>query len=105
MNASPDDDLAIPGVIADLTRVKADYDAKFHRAMALLEDMRAKRAHSLPTEDRLITAKEAAFLLRVSYQTIWRWQSESADALGVRRIGGQIRLSERHLLAFARREK
>jgi predicted DNA-binding transcriptional regulator AlpA len=58
----------------------------------------------LPTEDRLITPKEAAFLLQVSYQTIWRWQSDSPDELGVQRIGGKIRLSERQLLAFARRQ-
>jgi predicted DNA-binding transcriptional regulator AlpA len=101
MTAPIDDDLAIAGVIADLERMKAEID----RAIALLEDICAKRAPPLPTEDRLVTAKEAAFLVGVSYQTIWRWQSDSPDALGARRIGGQIRLSERRLLAFARREK
>ena len=98
-----EDDLAIAAVVGSLLRAKAEYDAEFDRAMALLEDIRAKRA-PLPTEDRLITAKEASFLLRVSYQTIWRWQSDNPDALGAQRIGGQIRLSERRLLEFARRQ-
>jgi hypothetical protein len=81
-----------------LERIRAALQA----ALALVEDELAGCAEALD-DDRLITPKAGAFLLKKSYQTIHRWQAKHPAALGVQRIGGQILMSERRLIAFARR--
>jgi hypothetical protein len=83
-----------------LERVRAALQA----ALAIVEEELAGCTEALD-EDRLITPKAGAFLLKKSYQTIHRWQAKHPAALGVQRIGGQILMSERLLIAFARRRQ
>jgi hypothetical protein len=77
--------------------------AALQTALAIIDDELGECAET-PDNDRLITPKEGAFLLGVSQATVYRWQATHPDKLGVQRIGGKILLSQRLLVAFARRQ-
>jgi hypothetical protein len=53
--------------------------------------------------DELVTIKMAAADVGVPPQTVWRWQAQHPDALGVKRLGSKILLSRRKVRFFARR--
>jgi hypothetical protein len=53
--------------------------------------------------DTLVSIKEAAAEINSTPQTVWRWQAQDPEALGVQRVGGKIYLSLRKLKFFAHR--
>jgi hypothetical protein len=55
--------------------------------------------------DQLVTVKEGAAAVNSTAPTVWRWQAQHPEALGVKRVGGKIYLSLRRLQLFARRRR
>jgi hypothetical protein len=53
--------------------------------------------------DQLVTVKEGAAAVHSTAPTVWRWQAQHPEVLGVKRVGGKIFISLRKLRVFANR--
>jgi len=82
--------------------------AEMARLAEQVESLQADVARLAPSNgddqsDVLVTLREGAEVVDVPYSTICRWADQNPDALGVKRIGGKIHMSQRRLRFFARR--
>jgi hypothetical protein len=97
--AAPNEQLAL-----QVQEVRAELALLAEQVQSLQADVaRLAPSNGDDQGDVLVTLREGAVVVDVPYSTICRWANQNPEALGVKRIGGKIHVSQRRLRFFARR--